>query len=441
MKKISKFLAISALAITTIPTSVFAASETASVKISIPDSLTLTLSADNLTFNLEDTSLHTDKLIVIAKTNAAAGYTISFNANNDYNDLKHSNVLVEDKIASIAEDKTEATFPETAWAYSTDISDYTFKKIPLTSENIFATTEKGENTHDFTVGVRANNLAAGDYENELIFTAVANPDPDPEPVYLSMQDVATWKDTLEEEQQIQVKDVRDNKIYWVAKLKDGNIWMTQNLDYDLSVAENQTLTPSTSNVTENRTVTPANTDLATFSTDYNSIYYLDGGDTYYANGTTKTEGYSSLPEDDTNRHYAQGDYYSWKAATAGVGTTSITNADVNESICPSGWRLPTSNSADANYSFGNLVKQYGYTSSSQSGTTDATLLASPLFFARGGNVYSGSLLSRGSSGLYWSSRAYSYSSSAYYLFFYSSRVTPSNYYDRFGGFSVRCVAL
>ena len=167
MKKFSKFLAISALALTTIPTNVFAASETASIKATIPDSLTLTLSTDNLTFNLEDTDLHTDKLIVTAKTNAAAGYTISFNANNDYNDLKHSNVLVEDKIASIAEDKTEATFPETAWAYSTDISDYTFKKIPLTPENVFATTEKGENTHDFTVGVRANNLAAGDYENNL----------------------------------------------------------------------------------------------------------------------------------------------------------------------------------------------------------------------------------------------------------------------------------
>ena len=160
MKNLSKFLAIPALALTLVPTNVFAASETANVKVSIPESLTLTLSADNLTFNLEDADLHTDKLTVTAKTNATAGYTISFNANNDYNDLKHSNILVEDKIESIAEDKTEETFPETAWAYSTDLEDYTFKKIPLAAENIFTTTEKGENAHDFTVGVRANNLAA-----------------------------------------------------------------------------------------------------------------------------------------------------------------------------------------------------------------------------------------------------------------------------------------
>ena len=109
MKKISKLLAIPALALTLFPTNVFAVSETANVKISIPESLTLTLSTDALNFNLEDADLHTDKLTVTAKTNAASGYTISFNANNDYNDLKHSNTLVEDKIASIAEDKTERT--------------------------------------------------------------------------------------------------------------------------------------------------------------------------------------------------------------------------------------------------------------------------------------------------------------------------------------------
>ena len=251
-----------------------------------------------------------------------------------------------------------------------------------------------------------------------------------------MQDVTSWMDDLELEQQVQVVDSRDNKIYWVAKLKDGNIWMTQNLDYDLSVTSNQTLTPATSNVITTRTVTPVS-----WGSDYNSVYYKDGGDDYYANGTTKTSGYSSLPANDINRHYAVGDYYSWKAATAGQGTTSITDADVTESICPAGWRLPTSNSADANYSFGNLVKQYGYTGTNQSGTTDATLLASPLFFARGGYVSSGSLYYQGSDGRYWSSRAYSSSNNAYDLYFGSSRVYPSNYNDRYYGFSVRCVAI
>ena len=432
MKKIlPSILAASALLVLASPKA--HAVNTADIDITINQSLSLILSAESLDLG-PDTGLTTDYMTITGSTNNRTGFSISFNVNNPYNDLKHENATVTDSIPSVTEDATESTFPQTAWAYTLDQQDQTFHQIPLVSESIFTTEENGESTYNFGVGAKvAADQTAGCYENELIFTIVANPIP---PKILYMQDVADWKDELELEQQVQVMDKRDNKIYWVSKLKDGNIWMTQNLDLDLSVAANQTLTPATSNVTTTRTVTPVAWDW-----DDDSIYYMDGGDNYFANGTTQTAGLSSLPADDTNRHYAQGDYYSWKAATAGVGTTSITNADVNESICPAGWRLPTSNSDSANYSFGNLVKQYGYTGSNQSGTTDATLLASPLFFARGGYVYSGSLYDQGSYGYYWSSRAYSSSYIAYYLLFNSSYVGPSSDYFRYFGFSVRCVAL
>ena len=49
------------------------------------------------------------------------------------------------------------------------------------------------------------------------------------------------------------------------------------------------------------------------------------------------------------------------------------------------------------------------------------------------------LLSAGNYGGYWSGRADS-SNSAYVLYFYLSRVYPSNFTDRYDGFSVRCVA-
>ena len=450
MKNLSKFLAIPALALTLIPTNVFAASETANVKVSIPESLTLTLSADNLTFNLEDTDLHTDKLVVTAKTNAVSGYTISFNANNDYNDLKHSNVLVEDKIESITEDKTEATFPETAWAYSTDTEDYTFKKIPLTPENVFATTEKGENTHDFTVGVRANNLAAGNYENELIFTAVANPEPEPEPVYLSMQDVATWKDTLEEEQQVQVKDARDGKIYWVSKLKDGNIWMTQNLDLDLSTTT--TLTPADSDVATNWTPSratiagAANLNTTNWANNNNNPYSFDPGN-YYFDGTyfslatcnyltTTCDHFATTPYTLNGEHGHVGNYYNWSAAVASNDTSATTAAgtDMSSSICPAGWRLPHGYQSTQGNDFATLNTAYGGATNS-----DSVLLANPLFFVRGGYVNSGSLNYSANYGLYWSSTARS-AMYADILDFYSGNVYPSNYYDRNFGFSVRCLA-
>ena len=68
-------------------------------------------------------------------------------------------------------------------------------------------------------------------------------------------------------------------------------------------------------------------------------------------------------------------------------------------------------------------------------------ISSPLFFARGGNVNSGSLNNQGSNGNYWSSRANSDTNNAYNLNFNSSNVNPSNNNNRNNGFSVRCVAL
>ena len=455
MKNFSKFLAISALALTTIPTNVFAASETASIKATIPESLSLTLSTNALNFTLEDEDLHIDSLVATARTNAAGGYTISFNANNDYNDLKHSNVLVEDKIASIAEDKTEETFPETAWAYSTDLENYTFKKIPLESENIFATTEKGENTHDFTVGVRANNLAAGDYENELIFTIVANPEPTPPTIseITNMQEMTpeTCAVSVENETK-QLIDIRDNKSYWVTKLADGNCWMTQNLDLDLSTTT--TLTPEDSDVTANWTPSratisgAANLNTTNWANNNNNPYSFDPGN-YYFDGTYYN--YSSVTCNyltATCNHFAQtpyelngehghiGNYYNWSAAVASNDTSATTAAgtDINTSICPKGWRLPHGYRSTQGNDFATLNTAYGGATSS-----DSVLLANPLFFVRGGDVNSGSLSNSAYGGHYWSSTAYSATNAAF-LGFLSSDVGTSASSNRGNGFSVRCLA-
>ena len=62
-------------------------------------------------------------------------------------------------------------------------------------------------------------------------------------------------------------------------------------------------------------------------------------------------------------------------------------------------------------------------------------------FVRGGYVYpGGSLGGAGYSGNYWSSVGRS-GSVAYYLYFGSGAVNPSNGYNRYIGQSVRCVAL
>lgn len=179
MKKPLKATILGTLAIIATPFLVsqntLAEQKALNVNAHVDEELMLILSSNQMIFNLETPALYTDGIDVTGKTNSANGYTISFNVNNDYNDLKLSNPSVEAVIPSVTTAATEADFPETAWGYSLDSSNYIFKQVPLAPKNIFATSVAGESTNPFTTGIRAKNVIAGEYENELLFTIIANP--------------------------------------------------------------------------------------------------------------------------------------------------------------------------------------------------------------------------------------------------------------------------
>ena len=65
------------------------------------------------------------------------------------------------------------------------------------------------------------------------------------------------------------------------------------------------------------------------------------------------------------------------------------------------------------------------------------------FSVRGGHVYldTGSLRNAGDNSNYWSATTYPNTTNAYYFHFYSTNVYPSIYYNRFFGFSVRCIVF
>ena len=97
-----------------------------------------------------------------------------------------------------------------------------------------------------------------------------------------------------------------------------------------------------------------------------------------------------------------------------------------------GFTLPTSNTT-ANGSFSNLI--------TQTSANANTIMQAPLMFVRGGFAIPGRYLDyAGLEGDYWSSVGSS-SSNAYYLHFVSGGVNPSDFANRYNGFSVRCVAL
>ena len=190
-------------------------------------------------------------------------------------------------------------------------------------------------------------------------------------------------------------DTRDNNTYTVSKLADGKCWMTQNLRII-----DKTITPADSNVTANYTI-PASS-INGFNAYNTNNAYLDS---------------------------IHGGYYTWTTATAGTGTTALSANGHNTtvSICPKGWRLPTSG---ASGEFQALYNNYNSSSS---------IMSAPAKFSLSGATYNNSYFE--GEGSYWSSTVSSIYK-AYYLGLTTSDVNPSR--DDHGymlnGFSVRCIA-
>ena len=143
-------------------------------------------------------------------------------------------------------------------------------------------------------------------------------------------------------------------------------------------------------------------------------------------------------------------YYSWDAATLGSGRgISTDNTDAQYSICPKGWKLPTSRTTSATNwqtesDFYVLAHQYGLDSTTSTSESDNGfyMQAGPGTvpnFLLAGYYNIGSFYNGGSSGYYWSSTSGSTSDGARRLRFYSSNVNSAGDYSRRLGFSVRCL--
>ena len=273
-------------------------------------------------------------------------------------------------------------------------------------------------------------------------------------------------------QQYQLKDNRDQTMYYIAKLADNHVWMTQNLDLDLisdPTAEGYVaLTPANTNIKanwipENSTLTIQGTSVSGWTDSYTKPYSADPGTLFiYSSGSTSDdEQYTTLSacqqqHSDCNMHNPAGNYYNWSAAVANNNTAEITEpyTNVETSICPAGWRLPKNANAES-LTEGNeqdtMISGYdGIVGELHSGCGGGCMVrdyldggfnasrSNPLWLARSGYVF-GSLVGTGYSVGYWSSTVRD-SSFAYQLYFDSSAVIPASYAGRSSGYSVRCIA-
>ena len=169
--------------------------------------------------------------------------------------------------------------------------------------------------------------------------------------------------------QTQMVDTRDNKLYWITKNKDSKCWMTQNLDLDLD--QNTPLTPNDSDVKANWTPTTTyeltSQNSSQITQEFNTPQSFDLGDIYFnsadrvrrnpatcnlldVDNCNPEAKFSKEPFETNNTHGHIGNYYNWLAAIASdnydnyyqAGYSDHTEASIPDtSICPKGWRLPT----------------------------------------------------------------------------------------------------
>ena len=464
----------------------------------------------------------------------SGGYTVYLGSNKSELTGKNSGVTIN----GVTSSSSYESLPVNSWGYNAiegETAGTSFSRMP---ENVRGVALGGNDSPNiksdskvFTLSFAAhigNDKPADTYENEVTLSVVSSP--------LEITGLASLTNMQEMTSAVceasevgetrQLIDVRDGKSYWVAKLKDNNCWMTQNLDLDIpasgfpdsatasmsyqnsdmsaawtnpTAATTSTISTSTitTNVTQSRSWDQGkfilNTPLAGATCSNNrglsscaNVGFVLAGSrvpssdpefytkTVYTGtngGTCKKDANTAVSEATSGEcaqydaHYEVGNWYTWSAVTAGTGidiksvgasgaVTSESNlVDAPSSICPKGWRLPSSGRNSSTSSFATAYgRKYSYKALLQrynsAGTAASTMsvndsVVAPLFFVRSGDIRdNGYLNNSGSAAYYWSSTAYTNVDDAQSLYIASNgtNLYPSSTDDRYYGLSARCVA-
>ena len=243
-------------------------------------------------------------------------------------------------------------------------------------------------------------------------------------------------------------DARDDNVYTVGRLADGNCWMLENLRLDAENSNDGTLAQGYGG----EFVGLADSEDANFGTRISSRYVLTGNLVIYRyprynNNNTNIGGSNSdgveleiTPydtDDDHSQWYGYGNYYTFAAAVADTSEWTDVHAG-DTSICPSGWKLPTVGSVGK--SFTNLDIALGGTGEPREETNASNIWrAYPNNLVLAGS-YDGVSHGRGVEGFYASNAGYIVTS-FFGPEFERDAVSPyMNSVRRTNGVAVRCVA-
>lgn len=338
-------------------------------------------------------------------TNNTSGYKIYMHTADGSGNLKNVNQTAN--ITPTADNTKLSDFAENTWGYyfgQAAVSDNsTYHPVGASAGTVIKQANQASTAaeaYHLAIATKiGTTLPAGTYGNVLVISAITNP-----VEITSMDQIFFMQDITPElcanatmEQQRQLTDTRDGKSYWVAKLKDGNCWMTQNLALDIPA---EGLRSSDTDITEDwnsdakyppiattdviANVDGSGTQAATQALSWNlgkwvtaipfynkscpvtkdistceNFGYVNVADSEWRGDYSAGMGDFTLPDGANfngyiaanqssktyDAHYLVGNYYNYAAATAG---TMVAPGVATGSICPKGWRLPYQRGNDVN---------------------------------------------------------------------------------------------
>ena len=275
---------------------------------------------------------------------------------------------------------------------------------------------------------------------------------------------------------IALKDQRDNNVYTVGKLADGNCWMMENLRIDAAATNGSTnlglqqgYAGAFTGLADSETANFSNSTTAnTYNneTKYSTSNITDSNQGYrfprYNNSNTASRNSSPSATDNrnaaTSAHnnslnsaiYSYGNYYTWAAALANTndytGPTATVDGKTSEtaetSICPSGWQLPYGRTTGNGATSGGLYN-LGVALNAASSTEASSRIwrSYPNNYVYSGYYTNSSASNRGSAIRLWTSTAASNINVYYASLSYSSVSAGNSLVNKHSGYSVRCVKI
>ena len=235
------------------------------------------------------------------------------------------------------------------------------------------------------------------------------------PSYLNMQDFTSADaSSMALKDHVTLKDNRDNQLYTVAKLEDGNVWMLDNLNLG-----NIDLWVDLDGSNTNLTGTLSKDTFNSWRNNLN-IYTLDSpGSFTFAPGADSVSG------------GAFGTLYNYCATSANTNCASELLSDTTNDICPKGWKLPSDL---------DLLKLYnkGYDTVSKMRSPIAGGGLGVAFAGAFNATTTGTITGQDGGVAYWSSKSAD-SSRVKTMYINTSQINPEQYEGRGIGYSIRCI--